>query len=155
MRVLSRHGLTDDDIKNMTEEERSRSTLGREIDHELMRSDWAKDWTEVSTKLRMEEDGNDVAARRRMVLAENAGAQFPYPPKKIRSLLRRRRKDLERFSHVLYYTEMFGDPVKESWKPLVDKQAILTPTAATWWRRSAARGGKIELVSEPGPVHNV
>jgi hypothetical protein len=121
IRVLNRNGLTEDDIKNMTEEERARSTLGREIDDEYLYSDSAKELKEISTKLRMKEDENDVAARRRMVLAENASAEFPFPPKKISSLLRRRRKDLEGFSHVLYYTEMFGDPAKDSWKPLVDK----------------------------------
>jgi hypothetical protein len=133
MRVLSRHGLSDDDIKNMTEEERARSGLGREIDYELRHSDWTTDWKEISTKLRTEEDEKDVAARRRMVLAENASAEFPYPPKKIRSLLRRRRKDLERFSHLRYYTEMFGDLTKDrkdQWEPSVDKQTILKSMSA-------------------------
>jgi hypothetical protein len=130
MRVLRRHGLTEADITNMTEDERARSTLGREIDYELFRSDWAKEWTEISTKLRTQEDENDVTARRQMVLAENASAEFPYRPKKIRLLLRRRKKDLERFSHTRYYTEMFGDPAKDRWNPSVDKQAVLKSMSA-------------------------
>jgi hypothetical protein len=129
-RVLDRHGLTEADITNMTEDQRARSTLGGEIMFELAHSDWYKEQGEIDGKLRAQEDEADVANRRRMVLTENARAEFPYPPKKIRSLLRRRKKGLERFSHVQYWTEMFGGGTEDRWKPSADEQAVLKSMCA-------------------------
>jgi hypothetical protein len=130
MRVLTRHGLTEPDIKNMTEDERARSTLGGEMMDELHHSDWAKEQREIESRLRTQEDEIDVAGRRRMVLAENARAEFPFPPKKVRSLLRRRRKVLEGISHVRYWYEMFGGAAKDRWSPTVDEQALLKSMCA-------------------------
>lgn len=128
-RALARNGLTEADISNMTDEAQ-RSILGGQIIFELCHSDWAKKQDEIENKLREQEDKADVASRRKMVMAENARAEFPYPPKRIRSLLRRRRRDIEDYSSNLYWLDMFGGSSKDSWRPSVDVRAVIASMTA-------------------------
>ena len=130
MRVLDRNGLTKEDITNMTEAEAERSTLGRQMMFELAHSDWSAEQIEIENKLRKQEDEADVASRREMVLAENVRTAFPYPPKKIRSLLRRRRKDIEAYSGNLYRIDMFGVSSQDWWRPSVDAPAVIAAMTA-------------------------
>jgi hypothetical protein len=162
-RVLERHGLTDADVTNMTDEEKERSTLGREILSEL-EADW-NEQREIENKLRAQEDEADVANRREMVLSENANAESPYPPKKIGSLLRRRRKDIEEYSDRLYWIEMFSnnpsititDPDNRHsveipaapWRPAVDMQAIIkSMTAEAIHKRAFYMVGESERLTK-------
>jgi hypothetical protein len=121
---------------------------------EITRSDWAKEHRKIEDQLREREDAVDVANLREMVLADNASAEFPYPPKKIRSLLRRRRKDIEWYSDWLYRSEMLlrNNPsvtLTDPWLPAVDMEAIIkSMTAEAIHKRAFYSVGEIERLTK-------
>lgn len=107
-RVLRRRGLTEADIAGMTDDEKDNSGLGREIMFEWLHSTFAKEYSYAEKRRCAEEDEEDVAKRVTLVMAANATAPFPYPPKKIQSLIRRRSKDIEDYSINMYSIDLFG-----------------------------------------------
>ena len=130
MRVLDRNSLTEEDITKLTEVETL--TFGQQILFELVYSDWAEQQTKFEGELCKLEDAADVADRRVMVLAENAKKDLPYPSAKIRSLLRIRRRDIEKYFNNLYLIEMFGSSPQPTnvWKPSVDVQSVIAGMTA-------------------------
>ncbi len=139
MRVLQRHAVTEADIEAMTDAEREASTLGGEIMFEIAHSDFAKEHRETEDRQRAEEDKSDVEQRVQIVRAANATAPFPYSPKQIRFLLRRRTKAVEDYSYNMYFKDLFGLPSGDYWQPNVNRQAIAKSLVAAAPHKEALR----------------
>lgn len=124
-RVLQRHGVSEDDIAAMTDEERGHSSLGGEILFEIVHSDFAKAYNDADKKLSALEDKRDVEARVQVILDINAATPYPYPPKMIKLLTRRKFQRIKDYSYNCYYHDVFGTPSDTTWQPDIDRQAVI------------------------------